>query len=688
MRVLGIEHKKYMSKASFGRKPTDAEASDMQKTINNAYDIMGTKERIAITHGSCFPAGNKDSYIGSPFSKAANEYIKFLALYGFNGNQLGPNGELVRGNNSPYNSSAFAKNRLFIDLQALKNNDYAGILSKEDTENLLLTPEHTEKNYTYTNFDKANEIYDSALDKAFSTFRTKLKNKEPNALELNKEFQMFLKSNDYKNDKRLTEEGIFNVLAEEYGTDNFEKWTNNTDKNLILLTKQGDIDANIRYNTLYNDNKKDIEKYKFEQFIATKQIKENKEFRDKIGFKYFSDMLVGCSKMDYWRHQDAFIKGYQIGAYEYMKNPQIWDSPILHPRKLFKGSNKGLGTAGLFLKEKIDNALEFCENVRVDHVMGLIEPYVIDNSSIIYNERGKIINTPDKNPVRAEYMSNMKTPDGKPLDDYKNYSCDFTHKNGYKTFHSNIMNEIVLPALKAHNLAPEDVVWEDLCSQPEAFKKVYYENLHLPRLVQTEWARVQGGNDKDWYLLGSHDSIPGLQMIKRFSINKDSNGNEYKDYWTKNSNGWNPDYLAGYLNMSPSRIEERNNFRKQIINDDKERVKAKFAELLTTKKFQISFADILGIVDDDVVYNIGGTSRKDNWKLRIPADFIDKYYENLSSDNPTAINIPEVLKMALQAKLDMLTLKAKGDQAAIDDLNQTFRPVIDKLAYYENILKE
>lgn len=688
MRVLGIDKKTHTLTASFGRKPTEAEADDMQNTINKAYNIMGTKERIAITHGSCFPATDKDSCIGSPFSKAANEYIKFLALYGFNGNQLGPNGELVRGNNSPYNSSAFAKNRLFIDLQALQNSDYAEILDEKDIDNLLLTPKHTDKNYTYTDFNKANEIYDNALEKAFIGFRTKLKNGDANALELNKEFQIFLKSNDNKNNKRLTEEGIFNVLAEEYGTENFEKWPDNTDRNLILLVKQGDINACIRYNNLYNSNKKEIEKYKFEQFIATKQIKENKEFREKIGFKYFSDMLVGCSKMDHWRHQDAFIKGYQIGAYEYMKNPQMWDSPILHPRKLFKGSNKELGTAGLFLKEKLDNALEFCENVRIDHVMGLIEPYIIDNSSIIFDSNGKILNTPTNYPVHAEYISNMRSADGKPIDDYKNYSCDFTHKDGHKTYHSNIMNEIVLPTLKEHNLNPDDAVWEDVCSQPEAFSKVYYENLHLPRLMQTEWARVQGGSEKDWYLLGSHDSIPGLQMIKRFNIKHDTNGNQYKDYWTKNSDGWNPDYLAGYLNMDPSRIKERNSFRNKIAEDDKERVKAKFAELLTTKKFQISFADILGIVDDDIVYNIGGTNRKDNWKLRIPSDFIDKYYENLSSDNPTAINIPEVLKMALQAKLDMLKLQAGENTQKIEELNNTFNPVIEKLAHYESILKE
>lgn len=679
MHILGIQKSIYNNPASFGRKPTDKEAADMNKTINAAYDAMGTQERIAITHGSCFPAIGMDSQIGSPFGKAAKEYIKFLSLYGFNGNLLGPNGQLNKGEHSPYASSAFAKNRLFIDLEELKEPKYGHLLSDNDIEDLLSVPKRTEKNYTYTNFEKANTIYDKALVTAYNNFRANVQKGQPEAIALNKEFKEYLNANEGKNNHRLTEEGIFNVLSDYYGTDEFKEWDNETDSNLIVLTKEGDVEANLRYNQLYNDNKKDIQLYKFEQFIASKQIKENKEFRDKIGFTYINDMLVGCSKMDHWRYRDAFVEGYQIGAYSYNANPQAWDSPILHPRKLFKGANRELGKAGEFLKDKIDNALEFCENLRVDHVMGLIEPFVIENSSIVYSERDengkrKIINDPSKNPVNCQYMSEMKTPDGKPLDDYKNYSCDFTHEGGYKTYHSNIMNDIVLPILKQHGLDKNTPIWEDLCSRPEAFNKVFYDDLKIPGITQLEWSKVEGHSDKDWYLIGSHDSIPALQMIKRS--------------WTKNDQSWNPLYLAGYLHQSPDRTEERKEYCEKIANDDKERVKAKFAELLTTKKFQISFSDLFGITEDKIVYNIGGETNENNWKLRLPPDFIDKYYENLASDSPTAINIPEVLKIAAQAKLDMLKNQAGNDQVKKEELDAKFKPILEKLAHYEAILKE
>ena len=119
MRVLQINN----DQISFRRRPTKEEEKGLQTTIDKTYKALGTKDRVVITHGSCFPALGRDSHIGSPYGNAAKEYTKFLILYGFNGNQLGPGGELEVINGeikpSPYNSSAFAKNKLFIDLEEL-----------------------------------------------------------------------------------------------------------------------------------------------------------------------------------------------------------------------------------------------------------------------------------------------------------------------------------------------------------------------------------------------------------------------------------------------------------------------------------------------------------------------------------------------------------------------------------------
>ena len=652
MRVLGIN-----STLTFQRRPRKEEEPQLRNTIEKAYEAMGTTDRVVITHGSCFPAVGRNTYIGSPYGRASKEYIKFLQLYGFNGNQLGPGGELEKTRTgikpSPYNSSAFAKNRLFIDLEPLTKDAYGNILTKETYYNLTTRPFLTITNFDVTDFDEAEKIYDSALSEAFHNFKINLKKGQPQALTLNKEFKNFLA----KHNQRLTDEGVFRVLAEQYHTDKFANWNNNLDKNLMEYLKQGDPEAVERYNSLKRNNSNSINQYKFEQFIATKQIKENKEWRDKIGFKYLNDLLVGCSNMDAWRYKDAFLNNYTIGAYDGSGHHQVWDIPAINPKKIFMGSDMQLNSGGQFLKEKIDFALEFCENIRIDHAMGLIEPFLIKKT--------------DGYKLQGSYMS-QTYENGKKLDDYYNYP--------------RIMEKIVLPTLKEHGLRPQDPVWENVCSNPQLFLDIYYGKLHLPELIQLEWSKSENRSSDNWFLVGSHDSIPAQNMLERD--------------WTRKSDAWNPLYLAGYLNQDPQRLNKSKEFCELIadtVNDipkegeelekaDRERVKAKFAELFTTKKFQVSFADLLGITD--VTYNIGGTSNDDNWKERISANFLDNYYDNLSSDNPTALNIPEILKMALQAHIDMEIVHSSDQDKTRKILYEKYTPLLNDLQKYADILKE
>ena len=210
--------------------------------------------------------------------------------------------------------------------------------------------------------------------------------------------------------------------------------------------------------------------------------------------------------------------------------------------------------------------------------------------------------------------------------------------------------------------------------------------MHLPELIQLEWSKSENRSSDNWFLVGSHDSIPAQNMLERD--------------WTRKSDAWNPLYLAGYLNQDPQRLNKSKEFCELIadtVNDipkegeelekaDRERVKAKFAELFTTKKFQVSFADLLGITD--VTYNIGGTSNDDNWKERISANFLDNYYDNLSSDNPTALNIPEILKMALQAHIDMEIVHSSDQDKTRKILYEKYTPLLNDLQKYADILKE
>ncbi len=625
-----------------------------QDTLQKAFDYLGIKEMALIMHGASFPVESQDFGVGSPYSKNAQDVIKLEMLHGFNNNQLGPNGKLSKADVSPYKSTVFARNELFIDLKALKNDEYANILGDKSTNNLLSLLEikykNDGKNYAYSKFYDAFENYDIALNTAYDNFQKKLYDKDEKALKLNSEFNEFKQNN--KN--RLMKEGLFKVLSKTYGSGDFRVWDNPTDKNLVNLLRKRDPEAIERYNYLTAKFKKEINVYKFEQFIADKQIKENKEFRKENNFKYISDMLVGFSECDEWINKDAFLENWRLGCPNGgTYGPQMWDVPVLDPNKLFN-EDGSLGIAGKLLKEKIDRALEDCENVRIDHALGLIDPYVYDEDTV------EIINGKLSDKFRAGNISHLG------LDPNCNYK--------------QIIEKIILPSMKEHGLEPQDAVWEDLSNNDGTWFNEVYKNKHnLPGITQLEFSRSEGSSRKNWALLGSHDSQPALKLL-----------NEQE--WARNHSAWEPQYLAGFLHWDKfERAQERDEFCQRIANNNLDRVKAKFAELfMNSEKIQISFADFFGL---DKVYNYGGKNVDTNWKLRLSKDYEDAYYKNLSSDNPTALNLPEILKIAVKAQMDREYIQYKnGGQGDAEkfklDLKTKMQPLLERLDKFTAILKE
>ena len=111
---------------------------------------------------------------------------------------------------------------------------------------------------------------------------------------------------------------------------------------------------------------------------------------------------------------------------------------------------------------------------------------------------------------------------------------------------------------------------------------------------------------------------------------------------------------------------------------------------MNSEKIQISFADFFGL---DKVYNYGGKNVNTNWKLRLSKDYEDAYYKNLSSNNPTALNMPEILKLAVQGQMDREYIQYKNSghtdaQQFKENLNKKMQPLLERLDKFTEILKE
>lgn len=628
----------------FGRKLIKDEEQDYRENaLQPAFDYLGTEEVAMIVHGTSYPEKAQDLGVGSPYGKAAAKFIPFEILHGFNSNQLGPIGVIRDAQHiSPYKSTVSTRNYLFTDLNDLTTDKYANVLSQSDIDSMIDYTDDNGKDYAYSDFPEAFSNYKYLMKIANKNFKQKLANNDPMAQKLNEEFVQFKKEKGVD----IYQDALFDVLTNEYKTMNFNKWSE-LDKNLIQELKNQNPKAIDRYKKITTRSKDDFETYIFGQFILDKQIKENTKLRKDLNFKYISDLLVGFSKSDEWSHQDLFLKNWRMGCPnggEY--GPQLWNIPVLDPKKLFNDDGS-LGDAGLYMKKKLDASLDNFENVRIDHALGLIDPYIYDKNSVNGN---------DFSHFRANNISYM--PDIDPDGSYKK-----------------VLNKIILPTLAEHGIDKDYPVWEDLCTDTQTFNEIYHEKNHLPGITQLEYMRAENSQDDgDWGLVGSHDSDPATKMIK-------------KD-WVKDHDAWNIFYLAGFLNSNPKRAKYRDSFCKQIAENDSDRIKAKFAELfLTCKKIQISFADFFGI---NKTYNEGGKENDTNWKLRLNKDYEDSYYKNLSSERPTALNMPEILKIAVQAKADMNALKEaqRTGKEPQENNSPEVENILNNLDKYEKILKE
>ena len=612
---------------------------------------MGVKNLSMIVHGSSFPSDNRDTAIGSPYSKGADKFVDFIKMNGFNSVQLGPGGSIGKKDNSPYISKVFAKNELFIDLEPLKTKKYANILS-EKTYNSLTTKnkETKDKNYNYTDFNKAFNNYDVALKEAYENFKTKVEAKDQDALKLNKEYQTFKEEN--KN--WVENDGLFKVLKKMHNDKNFEVW-NAVDKNLPQGLKDGDKESQRRYKEIMAKHGEDIELNTFTQFLADKQLKDNTKHRKEIGFNYIGDLLVGFNESDVWANQNAFLSGWKLGCpFGGVDNsPQTWGIPVLDPKKLLN-KDGSLGESGKLLKEKIAYSLKNYDNVRIDHALGLVDPYIYKENTVHKSANGAV----QRDKLWANNVS---------------YMHDIDPDGNFKQ----VLSKIVLPTFKEFGVDKNEAVWEDLGSTTPAFDWVYHNQENLPGITQTLWSRAEHAPRKEnWSLVVSHDFEPASEMVQ-------------KD-WVRNSDAWNVDYLSGYLNPDPATSQRRNDYKNEIINSKQSRVDSKFTELFRgTKNLQIMFSDFLGI---NKTYNVGGQDNKDNWKLRVDNDFEDDYYRSLQDENSYALNMPEILAQAVRAKSGMEVAKISGDtykaNAKRTELDNKLKPLLEKLDSFKDILKE
>ncbi len=589
------------------------------KTIKEALKVLGKENFALIVHGSSFPARNgEDTGFGTFNSESGHALIDYASNI-FNAIQLGPAGKTKATDSSPYCGTIFSGNPLFIDLKQLTTKEWGEILSIESYKKVVR--ENPKQNSGRTAYSYICKAQIEALKEAWNNFK--------NSKLLKKEFEKFKKENAFW----LDNDSLYEALSIENGGDFWYIWKNETDKN--LMNPKSEDEKKIyakRISEIKEKYSDEIEFYSFCQFVLEQQDEATKKYALKKGIKMIADRQVAFSDRDAWAYQSLFLDGWYLGCPPdyFSKNGQAWGFPVMDPDKMYNADGS-LGEGGILMKNLYKKM--FKENpggVRIDHIVGLIDPWVykVGKKPMCEDGAGRLYSSPE-HPELSRYAIARNEDLDWTLEGDKEKRVKSLSDEQIKLY-GRLIEKIVIGAAKECGLDKNAIVCEDLgtLTNPVAavMEKYELQGMRLTQFVVPEKPehpyRCKNITENVWNMVGTHDNNP-IEMWAESMINTHE----------------------GYLhakNLVEDLFAEADNKDDIIVRltQDKEYLTfVKLVEIFASKakNVQMFFTDFFKIKE---TYNTPGTSGDQNWSLRLSNEF----------EEHETIDLCAILKAAIIAR--------------------------------------
>ena len=608
------------------------------KTIKKALTALGKKNFVFIMHNGSFPAAaGENTGFGTINSDGGKEFINYAAGL-FDAIQMGPAGKTKKSDSSPYTGTIFSNNPLFIDLKQLTTSKWHKILSEATFNEIVENNPNKGKNRTSYSYITIKQS--QALMEAYKNF-IKLNDKQ-----LNKEF------NKYKleNDSWLDKDSLYEAFSLENGSDYWPIWKNKHDKNIFNpKSNEEKIEFAKRIDEISKKYAQEIDEYKFEQFILYKQNLETRKLAESKNIKMIADRQVAFSDRDCWAYQSLFLEGWCLGCPPdyFSKDGQAWGFPVVNPEKLFN-SDGSLGDAGILMKNLYKKM--FHENpggVRIDHIVGLIDPWVYKKGKKPMPEQGagRLYSSPEHEELKKYAIAKLEDLDTTLTSDKEKRVKTLTEEQ--IKLYGRFIEKIVIAAAKEEGLTKDSIVCEDLgtLTNPVAAVMKDYDLLGMKLTqftVPTEEDdpyRCKNITPRSWAMIGTHDNQP-------VTVWANSLIHTHEGYL----------HVKNLVDDLFSEEQDKDSIIVKMTNDADFLKETKLVELFACKaeNIQIFFTDFFNMNE---TYNVPGTSGDKNWSLRLP----DNYKEMQT------INLPLLLKKAIIARGKEF---ANKNQKLIEELDE------------------
>ena len=579
------------------------------KLISEALKVLGKENLALIIHGSSFPSDdNEDTGFGTFNSKAGHSLIDYSSGV-FNALQLGPAGKTKSSDSSPYTGTIFSGNPLFIDLKQLTEKKWDCILSEEIFDDVVAN--NPKKGAGRTCYSYIFKAQNKALKEAWKSF----KEKEHGGIlgsHLMKEFEKFKKENEFW----LDNDSLYEALSIENNNDYWYIWKNESDKR--LLNPKNDEEKKAFAKRIDEIRKKysdEINFYKFCQFVLEKQNEETKKYALSKGIKMIADRQVAFSDRDAWAYQSLFLEGWLLGCPPdyFSKDGQAWGFPVMDPEKMFN-KDDSLGEGGVLMKNLFKKM--FKENpggVRIDHIVGLIDPWVYKAGKrpMCEDGAGRLYSSPEHPELKKYAIAKEEDLDWTLEADKEKRVKSLSDKQ--IALYGRLIEKIVIAAAKECGLDKNAIVCEDLGTLTNpvdaVMKKYELQGMRLTQFVVPEKPehpyRCKNITENVWNMVGTHDNNP-------IAVWANSMINTHEGYL----------HAKNLVEDLYAEADNKDDIIVRLTQDKDFLAFVKLVEIFASKarNVQIFFTDYFQINE---TYNTPGTSGDQNWSLRLPNNFKD-----------------------------------------------------------------
>ncbi len=612
---------------NFTAKPANMKA--YSRAVAEGLEVLDKKVGIIIHNSSVPSAKTNTTGIGSLLSTNARAaFVPFLREQGVTTIQQEPAYLRRLSDPSPYSPISTSKNIYAIPLDVLTTDEYDGFLSSETLKKVQ--ERAAARDDEKVDYAAVAEDYELALREAYDTYSHRTHTLlSDETLMLALDFSSFKK----RNIRELEPNAIYESLTKKYNDEDWRNW----DEQDRTLYDHGDESPYLKQ--LREDLRFDVEYHMFKQWIAEREIAKTNKLNEERGIRIIADTPVAFTPAEEWLNKDLFMEDYVLGAPPdyFSAEGQRWGFAVLKPDLIFN-EDGSLGKGGEFLRKRYESIFKDSPGgVRIDHVIGLIDPFVYNK-----NER---------------YMT--------PAHSGRLYSSPF--KEDFAPYakrnideHAAILEKIVFPAAAKYGISKDAIICEDLGEITMPVRAVI-DKLKLTGLSVTQFgASGFDAPERNVIMPGSHDNKSFIEYTDEFFANAEHSrqGREHFLYKT---------HVLGSDTVVPE--ENVHEYREEMRSDKKKFMVASFAELFTSpaKKVQIFFTDLFGI---GKTYNVPG-SKKDCWTLRLGSDFEKLYYDNLAQG--LGVNFPEVIARAIRQRGTAFAEKHKNLLARLDKFTQILK---------------